>query len=197
MTNTLLTITGPSLSGKSTLENLLVDKYKMDKLISFTTRPPRQGEVDKEDYYFMDKPTAISKIEAGEMAEHVDFQGHLYGLLGSELETKLQKNSCIAVVEPNGVQQLAYYCQDKGLRHRSVFLTNSPVVLAARFLKRFQEDDKALAINYAKRFVNLMLAEQRWIHDFDYDYIYLHFDKSNEKYVLEKIYSDAVWMGEN
>lgn len=192
MNNIILTITGPSLSGKTTLESRLVGHYKMERIVSFTTRPIRKGEINGEHYYFLDRSIAEKKIADGHMAEHVEFQGHLYGILGSELQYKLQKNSCIAVVEPRGVKQLSEYCKENGLEHKAVFLTNHPNVLAARFLQRFKEDDKASPLTYSTRLVNMIRDEQNWIHEFDYDLIFTHFDSSNEDYLVQKVYKDMV-----
>jgi thymidylate kinase len=43
----LITITGPSCSGKTTLQNWLFGLGKFERIISFTTRPQREGEQPK------------------------------------------------------------------------------------------------------------------------------------------------------
>lgn len=188
MTNTLLSITGPSLAGKTTLETALAEKYGTQRLISFTTRPQRQGEIEGEHYYFLTKERAVEVIEEGEAAEHIQFSGNYYGLLGKELKTKLFKGSCIAVVEPNGVRQLSYYCKENELHHKAIFLTNPPETLAARFLKRFKDNVEASPIDYAKRMVSMIKYEQDWLHEFNYDGIYHVFDSSNTWYVVSDVY---------
>ena len=50
----VIVIMGKSLSGKSYLQKELV-KQGFPKMITATTRPKRQGEVDGQDYYFVDK----------------------------------------------------------------------------------------------------------------------------------------------
>lgn len=189
MTNTLLTITGPSLSGKSTLEDMLVRIHVLEKIVSFTTRPIRAGEVNGEQYHFLKREEAEKKIEADEVAEYTEFDGNFYGILGSELETKLQKNSCIAVVEPKGLNQLSIYCRGNGIGHKAVYLTNTPEVLAARFLHRFRNNEQASPVDYASRLVSLIRDEQAWIHKFEYHAIYLRFDRLNEGTVLREVVS--------
>lgn len=190
MINTLLTITGPSLSGKSTMENMLVQKYALEKIVSFTTRPIRAGEIDGEHYYFLKRTLAEQKIVDGEMAEHVEFSGNLYGILGSELQSKLQKNSCIAVVEPRGLKQMARYCRENDIFHKAIFLTNSPQLLAARFLQRFRADITALPSDYANRLVGMITDEQAWIHEYDYNMIYPSFNPFNEDRVVQEVYDN-------
>ncbi len=203
MKNTLLTITGPSLAGKSTLENRLAADFKVEKIVSFTTRPPRNGEVHGRDYYFLTKEEAQKRIFDGEMAEWIQLglpsgfgvnDGDYYGILGAELEDQLKKNSCIAVVEPNGVRQLRQYAKDANIRHVALYLTNPPAVLAARFLNRFKEDAKADIFNYARRML-AMPAEQNWLHEFNYDGVIHKFDAGNLEQVVPQVYHDYIWQG--
>jgi guanylate kinase len=51
MNNTLITLTGPSCAGKTTLEDRLI-KAGFDRVISNTTRAPRRGEIDGVHYHF-------------------------------------------------------------------------------------------------------------------------------------------------
>ena len=55
--NKLLIILGPSGAGKDTLMNLIKDKHpnKFFKCVSYTTRSPRKGEKQGENYYFISK----------------------------------------------------------------------------------------------------------------------------------------------
>ena len=49
----LLVISGPAGSGKSTLCNRMVEECSgMERVVTSTTRSPREGEADKEDYFF-------------------------------------------------------------------------------------------------------------------------------------------------
>ena len=53
--NRMLVLSGPSGSGKSTIVNRVIDEspVAMMKMVSATTRPPREGEVDGEAYWFL------------------------------------------------------------------------------------------------------------------------------------------------
>ena len=49
----MLVLVGKTCAGKSTIRDLLVDKYKMDPVVTHTTRPPREGEENYVDYIFV------------------------------------------------------------------------------------------------------------------------------------------------
>ena len=49
----MIVIVGESASGKSTVEKILNEKYGMRKVVSYTTRPPRDTEVNGVDYNFI------------------------------------------------------------------------------------------------------------------------------------------------
>jgi guanylate kinase len=90
----VLVLSGPSGSGKSTIVDRLVNlaPVKLVKVISATTRPPRAGEVDGRDYYFLSPREFERKRLAGEFieCEEVHGNGNWYGTLRSELNRAQQ-----------------------------------------------------------------------------------------------------------
>jgi guanylate kinase len=54
--------------------------------VSATTRPPRPGEVDGRDYYFLSPDEFEARAARGEFVEHATYAGNRYGTLRSELE---------------------------------------------------------------------------------------------------------------
>lgn len=76
----LIILSSPSGAGKSTLSRRLRD---WDETIAFsvsaTTRPPRPGEVDGQDYHFMTQSQFKQDVAAGEMLEHAHVFGNFYG----------------------------------------------------------------------------------------------------------------------
>lgn len=76
----LIVLTGPSGVGKGTLMRLLLSRHpELNYSISATTRPPRRGEVDGKDYYFISRSEFQRLIEKGEFLEWAEFAGNLYG----------------------------------------------------------------------------------------------------------------------
>lgn len=54
--------------------------------VSCTTRPPREGEVDGVDYYFISEAEFEKRVRAGEFLEHAIVHGHRYGTLRRFIE---------------------------------------------------------------------------------------------------------------
>ncbi len=57
--------------------------------VSATTRPPRPGETDGREYYFMDEPAFRAAIGAGDFLEWVEYSGNLYGTLRHDVQRKV------------------------------------------------------------------------------------------------------------
>ena len=74
----LVVLAGPSAVGKSTVVHKLVsDVPDLYFSVSMTTRAPRPGEVDGEDYFFVSADDFQRRIDAGEMLEWADIHGGL------------------------------------------------------------------------------------------------------------------------
>ncbi len=79
-TGNLFIITAASGAGKTSLVKALVaDNPNIKVSISFTTRQPRVGEKDGEDYFFLDEANFKKKIENNEFLEMAECHGSLYG----------------------------------------------------------------------------------------------------------------------
>ncbi len=86
----LLLISAPSGAGKTTLcHNLLRACPNLRRAITCTTRPPREGERDGVDYYFLDPDAFQHGVQAGQFLEHATVYGNRYGTLKSEVLEKL------------------------------------------------------------------------------------------------------------
>ena len=97
----MIVLVGESASGKSSIEKNLVDNYGYKKVVSYTTRQPRQGEVDGIDYHYISE-SQFSNLQKEEFfAEIGEYNGWHYGTA---------KNDCtsdkVAVVTPHGLRQL-------------------------------------------------------------------------------------------
>lgn len=96
----MIVLVGESASGKSSIEKNLVDNYGYKKIVSYTTRQPRQGEVDGIDYHYISESQFIKLQKEGYFAEVGEYNGWHYGTA---------KNDCtsdkVAVVTPHGLRQ--------------------------------------------------------------------------------------------
>ena len=85
----IVVLSGPSGSGKTTIVKRLTEDspVALIKSVSATTRPPRPGELDGDDYWFLGTEEFRTRLDAGEFIEHAEVfsSGFLYGTLWSEL----------------------------------------------------------------------------------------------------------------
>ena len=80
MRGKLIVVSGPSGAGKSTLIKIALDEVpELAYSVSATTREPRRGEVEGEDYIFLSREKFERWIEEGEFLEWAEYSGNLYG----------------------------------------------------------------------------------------------------------------------
>jgi guanylate kinase len=85
----LYTVVAPSGAGKSSLVAGLLERDKGIELsVSYTTRPPRQGEVDGREYHFVTREKFKELIDADEFLEHAEVYGNLYGTSRRWIESR-------------------------------------------------------------------------------------------------------------
>lgn len=76
----LFLVSAPSGAGKTTLcRQLLATQPELRYSVSCTTRPPRTGEKDGVDYFFMTRETFEEKIRSHDFLEHAEVYGNYYG----------------------------------------------------------------------------------------------------------------------
>lgn len=204
----IVTITGPSCAGKTTLESRL-RMVGFAAVVSTTTRTQRFGEKDGETYYFVNRTRFNAMQEAGEFVESIEFGGNLYGVTAAEVQRIAAMNRpIVVVVEPNGRDQVIAYCEKRGWASYSVFICNPDEVIAKRFLMRLRNEIEGVKNQigiigrYAERMAQMMTTERAWIaeaflqdrnyQDYPYDAIYPHFDEDNDSTVVESILKEFV-----
>ncbi len=77
----LFVVSAPSGTGKSTLCQNMRQTPDLHYSVSCTTRRPRPGEIDGEDYYFLSEETFIKMVKQGEMLEHARVHNNYYGTI--------------------------------------------------------------------------------------------------------------------
>jgi guanylate kinase len=88
----LFIVSAPSGSGKTTLCRLLTGQVEgITHVVSYTTRPPREGEINHRDYTFIKKDEFIRMKEDGEFIEWAEVHGNLYGTTRRRLEDILNR----------------------------------------------------------------------------------------------------------
>lgn len=88
----LILISGPAGSGKTTLCDRMLKEFSwVKRVVTATTRKPRENEVDGVDYYFLTKSAFEEGIELGRFYEFARVHGCLYGVPKEEIQTKLMQ----------------------------------------------------------------------------------------------------------
>ena len=168
----LIIISAPSGGGKTTLcQQLLAARPDMVRAITCTTRPPREGERDGSDYYFLDAESFLKRLQAGNFLEHATVFGHSYGTLKSEVLGKLrQGKDTLLNVDVQGAATIRQRAlSDPELKRGlvSVFLTPPNIgVLEARLRKRGTDSEAVIQ----KR---LSVARQEIAQWKNFDYLLL------------------------
>src|SRR5690606_7177550 len=117
--------------------------------ISVTTRPPRPGEVDGRDYYFITPERFHEMVENNELLEHAQVFGNYYGTPRGPVEEALSKGRHVLFdIDWQGTQQLRETARGDLV---SVFvLPPSAAALEERLRSRAQDSDQVIAGRMAK-----------------------------------------------
>ena len=86
----LFVVSAPSGAGKTTLCDALRQTPDFVYSVSCTTRAPRAGENDGEDYHFLSESEFLERVNAGEFLEHAEVHGKYYGTLRQPILSNLE-----------------------------------------------------------------------------------------------------------
>jgi len=166
----LIILSSPSGAGKSTLARSLRDwDSSIAFSISATTRPPRPGEEDGREYYFREREAFEEMVAKGEMVEHAEVFGNLYGSPLGPVEAAITAgNDVLFDIDWQGGQQIRNSALGKDVV--SVFvLPPSIAELERRLRARAQDSDDVIAGRMQKSLDEIS-------HWAEYDYVLINRD---------------------
>ena len=103
----LIVISGASGVGKGTVvKEMMARRKDLYFSVSATTRPPRPGEVDGKDYYFVTRERFREMIRRGEMLEYDEHNKNFYGTPRAQVEEKRAKGHVLLDIEPVGARNV-------------------------------------------------------------------------------------------
>lgn len=167
----VVVLSGPSGSGKTTIVNRLIDQspVPLRKSVSATTRRPRPGEVDGEDYYFLSDEEFRQRLSQDEFLEHAEVfsSGFLYGTLKSEVDLAWQKGAwAFLEIDVEGALNVMRQFPDAV----TIFLkTPSPEEFERRLRARGTENEEVIQkrlataageLQYADRYRHVVVNDQ-------------------------------------
>ena len=96
--------------GGDSLENEISTRFHYKKIVSYTTRRPRAGEIHDKDYHFITNEKFEKMIQQDLFAEYDEYsQKRYYGTLKSDYQDGVK----IVVLTPNGLRQLKKNCPNE------------------------------------------------------------------------------------
>lgn len=168
----LVVLSGPSGVGKGTVRKALFELEGHDLVYStsMTTRLPREGEVDGEDYYFVSKEEFEQRIKDDKFLEYAQFVGNYYGTPKDKVEEQMEQGKEVVLeIEIQGALQVREKAKD------AVFVFIAPPTKEAlyrRLLRRGTEDPKTIQRRMDK-------AEREFPLAHKYDYIVVNDEVTN------------------
>jgi guanylate kinase len=166
----LLILSSPSGAGKSTLARRLMQwDTTMRFSVSATTRAPREGEEDGREYYFRTRDQFENLVKMGEMLEHAEVFGNLYGSPRAPVEQAMSEGrDTLFDIDWQGGQQIRNSALGRDVV--SVFvLPPSIAELDRRLRTRGQDSDDVIASRMAK-------SQSEISHWAEYDYVLVNDD---------------------
>jgi len=147
----MLIVTAPSGAGKTTIVRHLLKTFdNLSFSVSATTRPPRAGEIDGKDYYFLTIRKFKNRIKKEAFAEWEEvYPDKFYGTLKSEIEKKWRKKKNVVFdIEVKGATNLKKLYGDRAL---AIFIKPPSLEeLIRRLENRDTENKKSLAERIAR-----------------------------------------------
>ena len=104
----LFVITAPSGAGKTSLiDAIMRDDPSLKVSVSYTTRAPRRGEKNGDDYHFVDDGTFVAMKQRGEFLESAEVHGYRYGTSKQVITDALKRGEdLILEIDWQGAQQV-------------------------------------------------------------------------------------------
>jgi len=166
MNGILFIISSPSGGGKTSLVKALLEAEPGMRLsVSYTTRPPRPGEVHGRAYHFVTLPEFERLLETGEFLENAVIYGNRYGTSRKWIEREQAGDHDVLLeIDWQGAQQVRRLMRNVV----SIFiLPPSPEVLESRLMGRGQDSAEVVR----KR---LAAARDEISHASEYDYVIIN-----------------------
>lgn len=177
----LIILSSPSGAGKSTLSRrVLEDDPDVKFSVSATTRPPRDGEVDGQDYYFKSHEEFQELVENDGMLEHAKVFGNFYGSPSAPVEAAINAGKDVLFdVDWQGGQQI----RNSALKDAVVSIFILPPSIAAlesRLMSRAQDSAEVVAGRMAE-------SRSEISHWAEYDYVLVNDDLERAENELRAI----------
>jgi guanylate kinase len=176
----LFVLSAPSGAGKTTLCSALRHKPDFVYAVSCTTRRPRAGEIEGEDYHFLSDEEFERRMTAGEFLEYAEVHGSKYGTLKNSVTENLRKGIDVLIdIDTEGAATIRL-CSDRFILDALVDVFIMPPnleELRRRLMKRGTETEDQIAM----RLQNASAEMERW-REYKYTLISGSMEEDIEKF---------------
>lgn len=158
----IIVVTAPSGSGKTTLARRLMEAVPSIRFsVSATTRAPRAGEKNGQDYHFLSHQAFQTAIQDGALTEYEEvYPGCFYGTLVSEIDASSAAAPILLDIDVKGASRIKQLHGDRVL---TVFITPPSLdTLAERLQHRGTENEHSVSVRLARA-----KDELKYEHTFD------------------------------
>ena len=155
----LIVLTGPSGVGKDTVLRELFDiDPALEYCVSYTTRPPRPGEVDGVSYFFVDEPAFRAMIDRDEFFEWSTVYGELKGRTYETVnKARASGKDTVIKIDVQGAEKVRSRIGDRAIY--IYLLPPSVEALQQRLVERATEDPASLQARHERALAELALKD--------------------------------------
>jgi guanylate kinase len=176
---TLYIVSAPSGAGKTSLVAALLEKLpRLTISVSHTTRPRREGEVDGQNYHFIERRDFVALVEQGRFLEHAEVFGNLYGTSADRVADTLRGGEDVILeIDWQGASQIRHVVPEAV----SIFILPPCLkTLAARLRSRASDDEAVIQRRLAG-------AREEMSHYGEFDYLVVNDDFEHALHELASI----------
>ena len=183
----VLALIGKAGSGKDTLLRAVCkSNLSIHEVVSYTTRDPREGEVNGENYYFVSGEEFANLVLDGAMIEACEFNGWFYGTGYESLRTGMIN---VGVFNPAGVEAML---NDPDVELKVVYVRAADKERLLRQLNREENPD-------CREIIRRFRTDEEDFFDLDFPYMILYNDTLADMAVSTERLLDTIdsWQAED
>ena len=183
-------ISGPAGSGKTTICDGLIEKESLQRIITSTTRSPRQGEINGLDYHFLTPDNFKRKIKEDAFYEYATVHNNYYGTQKLDIINPiLAGQNLLLNIDVQGAETITKKASaDRDLKEHIVTIFIMPPSLAE--LKKRLKNRGADSKEEIDR--RLIVARSEMKQEKHYDYTIISQSKSEDLNTMLEIYKEEI-----
>ncbi|WP_354734626.1 guanylate kinase [Acinetobacter nosocomialis] len=153
-------LSGTTCSGKTTIADTLTEKYGFMRIVTTTSRPKREGEIDGWHYHFVTQAEFDALKKAGQFLETNKHGNYEYGVGIDKFQNMPENRNAVLIIEPNGYKKIKRYLKANEIKYLGAFVDAD---IRSRLNRLIVRADQKLA----ERLEVMIKVESHWINEID------------------------------